>query len=161
MKAEPKYFCILSQSYFAIVWMCPNWAQTICRASWMCYLADLPFLSFSLTFFCSFLQESDGAAVVSALRFHPVTHCFSALFLSAFANRVQLNMYYMNITKHCVCVCLHACVCMGMFIPGPLLSHKVHLQPPPTPPFFVPGCFNRLNLFFLNWEAVIGVMCSR
>lgn len=38
-----------------------------------------PFLSFPLTFFCSFLQESDGAAVVSALRFHPVTHCFSAL----------------------------------------------------------------------------------
>lgn len=45
---------IPSQSYFATVWMCPNCAQTICRASWMCYLAETSFPFFSSYFFLFF-----------------------------------------------------------------------------------------------------------
>lgn len=80
---------------------------------------DLPLLSLPLTFFCSFLQESDGAAVISALRFHPVTHRFSLLCVCKpySAGCVVYD------TDPFMCVDVHAYLCMGMFIP----LYKPHL----------------------------------
>lgn len=96
---------------------------------------ELLFFLFSLTFFCSFLQESDGAAVVSALRFHPVIHCFSAVCVCvcvyAFADHVQLNMYYMNTTKR---VCVHACAWACLYLVS-YVSTSVSITPRPPPPF--------------------------
>lgn len=92
--------------------------------------------------------------MVSALRFHPVTHCFSAFRVYALANRVRLNMYYVNITKHCVCV--HACVCMGMFIPGPLCLTQC-LR---TPLLCGAKVRQSVETFLADQEAVIGVMRS-
>lgn len=52
---EPKYVFTPSQSYSAVVWMGSNWAQPICWAPWMCYLAET-FFSFFFSYFFLFFS---------------------------------------------------------------------------------------------------------
>lgn len=65
--------------------------------------------------------------------------------VNASANRVQLNAFYMNITK-CACVC--ACLCVhGHVNTWPPVSHKVHLQ---SLSLFVPRVLQSLETFPFN-----------
>ena len=70
----------------------------------------------------------------------------------------QLNMYYMNITKHCVCV--HACVCVCawacLYLVPLCLTHC--FCNPPYPPLLIGAKVLQSGETFL--EAIIGVMRS-
>lgn len=60
-------------------------------------------------------------------------------------------------------VCVHACVCMGMFIPGPriyLTRCLRNLSPLPPPSFFGAKVLQSVETFLADLEAVIGVMRS-
>lgn len=66
----------------------------------------------------------------------------------------------MDITKqHHVCACW--CVCMGMFIPGPLCLTPVRPQTPPVLLLlFSAKVRQSVETFLADLEAVIGVMRS-
>ena len=157
MKAEPEYFCIPSQNYLAVVWMRPIQAQTTCGALRMFYLADTSFsFSFLLLFFCSFLQESDGTAVVSdSIEVHTASLASVCVHL-----QMTLKLKMLDGVRHCLCG-VHACVCRSMFLP---ILHYVTqcLENPHPPPLLLPRCCNLhwTETFFAVLEAVIGVMRS-
>lgn len=87
--------------------MCLNRLQATCGVPKMLHGRDLPLLSLPLTFFCSFLQESDGAAVVSALRFHPVTHCFSLVRVQTIFGWMCRTWHWSFYVRGCACMFVH------------------------------------------------------
>lgn len=137
-----KIFLYSIPALFSIAWMGSNWAQTICGASWMCYLAAgffsfLFLLLFSVLFYRKVMaQQWSVLSGFTRLQTAPLS------FVCARAKSVRLNEYELNV----LCVCLHACVCMGMFVlcPPPM-SHPAPTQPPPSLSllFLVPRCFNQ------------------
>ena len=144
---KPKYFCIPSQSYFTIVWMGPNWVQTICRALWMCYLAETSFffllLSLFSVLFCRKVMAQQWSVLSGFTQLHtaslPSFVCVCALETCA-----QLNMYYMNATKHCVCACLCVCAWACLYL-VPLCLTRCLCNPPHPPPYWCQGASIRRN----------------
>lgn len=136
IKSAPKYFsipqrfCFLCESVlierrpFAGLRGCVTWP------------GPPPFSLFlPLTSFCSFLQESDGAAVVSALRFHTALNLpFS---IRAF-DKPEYALHEHNLT---LCVRVRVCACLsvhGHVYTWPPVSHIMHSVTAPSHfPFFL------------------------
>ncbi len=144
MKAEPKYFCIPSQSYFAIVWIGPNWAQTICRASWMCYLAETSFSFFSSYFFLFFpagkwWRSSGQCSQVSpSYTLLLCLVCVCVRICRSCSTEYVLHEQQLNIV--CVCVCMPVCAWACLY----LVSYVSPSAPTPSP-FWCQGASIRRN----------------
>lgn len=144
--------------------MGPNWAQTICRASWMCNLAET---YFSFLFSYYFLFFSAGKWWRSSGQCSQVSPSFTLLFCPSVCVRVCACICQLFLTENvfhglnwtlrsCACLCVHGhvytwslTVCLTQCLQNapsslPLLCAKV-LQSVET---------------FLQTEAVIGVMRS-
>lgn len=132
---EPKYVFTPSQSYSAGVWMGANWAQPICWAPWMCYLAET-FFSFFFSYF--FLFFSAGKWWRSSGQCSQVSPSFYTGAMPSVCVRLQILLNQKNITKQCVCACL--CVHGHVYTLSPYVSPRRVCSPSS---FLVTRCFNQ------------------
>lgn len=102
-----------------------------------------PFFLFLLlisVLFCRKVMVQQWSVLSGFIQLHT-----ASLTICTFTNCAQLNMHYMMITYHFWGGGVHACVCMGMFIPG-ILYLKMHLHKVRTFPFNPTCC---------NWSHVL------
>lgn len=145
-KSMSEYFCTHSSSFFPFLFLFSQSQRVLIERRppvdllWNCYLAD--FCPSPPTSFSTFLQESDRAAVVGALRFHASLYLHTSFPPVLFAKPTSERD-----------VCTHAWVCMGMLILGLFRNaFKKGGRGVPSSYFNRPKCFKPPSF---NWSHVL------